>query len=98
MTQLDRAVDSTLALVLARFVTPALLALCAALGSLVWADVKHTLETVQLIQFQQIKDGKDIERHGDELRRLDSRVDRIETGGNSKKMNFNPAVDFEALP
>ena len=63
---------------LAAKAVPYLLGVIIALGGLVWSDVKSTLQAVQLIQFQQIKDGKDLERHARDIDNLEARVGRME--------------------
>jgi hypothetical protein len=47
---------------------PYLLGIIIALAGFIWSDVKATLGTVQLMQFQQIKDGAEISRMAEQLR------------------------------
>ncbi len=72
---LNQLVESTWSRIVTRWLFPVVL---SGLGMLVWRDVSHTLETVQLIQFQQIKDGKDIDNHTDAIRELRGDMRSIE--------------------
>jgi hypothetical protein len=78
MTQLERAVESTWALVITRFGVPVLLVVLGGLGAFAWGDIRSTLNAVRLIQFQQIKDGKDIERHSTDIQELRMDLREIE--------------------
>jgi hypothetical protein len=62
-----------------------LVVLSMGLGGVVWDDIRDTLKTVQLIQFQQIRDGKDIERQSREIDRLRMDVDGLKDIRRGKK-------------
>lgn len=87
MTQLERAVESTWALVLTRFGVPLLLVCLGGLGAFAWGDIRSTLDTVRVIQFQQIKDGKDIERHTTDIQELRMDMRDIEQRLRAKGIN-----------
>lgn len=53
---------------------PYLLGIIIALGGFVWSDVRAGLDEIRLIRFQQIKDGKDIDRHAEQIRDMEARL------------------------
>lgn len=91
MVRLDAWLESTFSRIVTRWLFPVVLGL---LGSFMWEDVRDTLIRVQLIQFQQIKDGKDIERHADDIKKLKDDVDTLKMEQRGKKMRF----DSESTP
>ena len=70
---------------------PYLLAALGVMASLIWSDVKETLGEVRLIKFQQIKDGKDLERHDDEIRSLKADVRELQMP-RARKMGLMQAI------
>lgn len=72
-----------------RYAIHVLVMACMALGTFVWADVRETRDTTKLIQFQQIKDGKDIDQHGRDIEKLKADVDAIKYTRGKSKANFN---------
>jgi hypothetical protein len=98
MTQLDRALESTWALVLTRFGVPFMLTVIVALGSLAWSDIREGLELSRSVYVQQGKDGKDIAAHTDAIRDLRGDIRDLEQRLRAKGISDPPGGIVKFTP